>query len=161
MKETGKSAFFPDADAVYRFIDPLRKKGKSVVTTNGCFDILHAGHIQYLNEAALLGDVLVVGVNCDAVVRKLKGNNRPVQHEQDRVTIIAALGMVDCAFVFKEDDPRTFLKVLKPEIHVKGGDYTDDIIEKPVVEAHGGKIAIVSFKKGYSSTAIIKKVEKK
>jgi rfaE bifunctional protein nucleotidyltransferase chain/domain len=132
-----------------------------VVTTNGCFDILHAGHIQYLYDAASLGDILVVGVNSDSVVRKLKGNSRPVQNEQNRLTLIGSLRMVDCAFIFEEDDPREFLKVIKPDIHVKGGDYSEDIIEKPVVEAHGGKIVIVSFKEGQSSTALIEKINKR
>lgn len=158
MAYNNKNSIFKNAESVVEYITPLRKKGKTVVTTNGCFDILHAGHIQYLSEAASKGDLLVVGVNCDKVVKKLKEENRPVQSEDDRVAIVGALKMVDCAFIFSEDDPRDFLNIIKPDIHVKGGDYTEDIIEKPVVEAYGGKISIVSFKGGYSTTDIIKKI---
>lgn len=154
----GKNSTFANAEAVREYTTPLKEKGKTIVTTNGCFDILHAGHIQYLAEAAKKGDILVVGVNSDEVVRKLKGSNRPVQSEDDRVAIIGALKMVDCAFIFYEDDPLTFLKVIKPDIHVKGGDYTEDIIEKPVVEEYGGKISIVPFKNGRSTSDIINKI---
>jgi len=149
---------FKNAKAVLEFITPLRKQGKTIVTTNGCFDILHAGHIQYLSEAASKGDILIVGVNCDAVVRRLKGKNRPVQNERARVAIVGALKMVDCAFVFTEDDPREFIGIIKPDIHVKGGDYTRDILEKESVETNGGVISIVSFKKGFSTTEIVNKI---
>jgi rfaE bifunctional protein nucleotidyltransferase chain/domain len=158
MVQDNNSKIFKNAEDIVEYIKPLRAKGKKVVTTNGCFDILHAGHVEYLNEAALQGDILIVGVNSDNVVKKLKGGNRPVQSENDRLTIIAALRMVDCAFVFQEDDPREFIKIIRPDIHVKGGDYTEDIIEKPVVESYGGKISIVSFKQGYSSSEIINKI---
>ena len=149
---------FETAEAVLEYITPLRKKGKTIVTTNGCFDIIHAGHIQYLSEAASKGEILVVGINCDEVVKKLKGEGRPIQGQNERVAIVSALKMVDCAFIFTEDDPRNFLKIIKPDIHVKGGDYTEEILEKPVVEAHGGKISIVSFKEGYSTSEIINKI---
>ena len=149
---------FETAQAVLEYITPLRNNGKTIVTTNGCFDIIHAGHLQYLSEAASKGDILVVGVNCDEVVKNLKGEGRPIQSENDRAAIVSALKMVDCAFIFTEDDPRAFLKIIKPDIHIKGGDYTEEIIEKPVVEAHGGKISIVSFKEGRSTTGIINKI---
>lgn len=149
---------FETAEAVLKYITPLKKNGKTVVTTNGCFDIIHAGHIQYLSEAASKGDILVVGINCDEVVKKLKGEGRPIQGQNERVAIVSALKMVDCVFIFTEDDPRIFLKIIKPDIHVKGGDYSEEILEKPVVEAHGGKISIVSFKEGYSTSEIINKI---
>jgi len=152
---------FTNINKLYKYLAPLQKEGKSVVTTNGCFDILHAGHIQYLKEAASHGDILVVGVNCDKVVQNLKGKNRPVQNENDRVSIIGALKMVDFAFIFYEDNPCSFLNIIKPDIHVKGGDYSENIIEKPVVEAHGGHVVIVSFKNGYSSSNIIRKIASK
>jgi len=158
MAHYNKNAIFKNAESVAEYITPLRKKGKTIVTTNGCFDIIHGGHIEYLSEAASKGGILIVGVNCDKVVKKLKGGNRPVQGEDDRVAIVGALKMVDCAFIFTEDDPCTFLEIIKPDIHVKGGDYTEDIIEKPVVEAYGGKVSIVSFKEGYSTTTIINKI---
>jgi rfaE bifunctional protein nucleotidyltransferase chain/domain len=149
---------FKDVHAVKKFIDPLRAQGKTLVTTNGCFDILHSGHVVYLTEAADLGDLLVVGVNADATVTRLKGKSRPVRDENDRVRVVAALSMVDGAFVFSEDDPRAFLDVLRPDIHVKGGDYNDDIIEKETVERHGGHIVIVSYAEGYSSTSLVRKI---
>jgi len=135
---------------------PLRAQGKRLVTTNGCFDLLHAGHIQYLAQAAALGGILVVGINCDAVVRRLKGAGRPLQTEQDRALIIASLRMVDASFIFTEDDPRAFLDVLKPDIHVKGGDYPDDIIERSTVEKNGGTVRILPFLPGHSTTGLIR-----
>ncbi len=158
MSQYMHDAVYNNAQAVAEYLAPLRKKGKTVVTTNGCFDILHAGHILYLADAAALGDILVAGVNSDDVVKRLKGSGRPVQNETDRVSLIAALKMVDCAFIFPENDPRAFLEIIKPDIHVKGGDYTEDIIEKPVVEAYGGKVHIVSFKDGCSTSSIIDRI---
>jgi len=142
-------------EEVCRHLAPRIAQGESVVSTNGCFDLLHSGHIRYLAEAARLGDILIVGVNADATVRKLKGEGRPLQNEADRALIIAALACVDYSFVFPEDDPRAFLEILKPRFHVKGGDYSPDIIERPVVERNGGQIAIVSFVAGRSTTGII------
>lgn len=137
----------------------LRQQGKTIVTTNGCFDLLHTGHISYLSEAASFGDYLIVGINSDMSVQKLKGPGRPVQKEKDRAFIIGSLKMVDYVFIFSESDPREFLKVLKPDVHVKGGDYTPEKLpEREVVEANGGKIAIVSFVDGYSTSSIVKKI---
>ncbi|MCU0609310.1 MAG: D-glycero-beta-D-manno-heptose 1-phosphate adenylyltransferase [Chitinispirillaceae bacterium] len=149
---------FAGAAAVSAHFAPLRAQGKTLVTTNGCFDILHAGHVRYLTEAAALGDFLVVGLNADATVRKLKGESRPVNSEAARASVMAALCMVDGVFIFHEDDPRAFLGVLRPDLHVKGGDYTQDIIEREAVERGGGRVAIVSFVEGFSTTSIIKKI---
>jgi D-beta-D-heptose 7-phosphate kinase / D-beta-D-heptose 1-phosphate adenosyltransferase len=149
---------FRDAHALRSYLAPLRAKGMRLVTTNGCFDIVHSGHVRYMGEAAGLGDLLVVGVNADEVVTRLKGPGRPVRREDDRALVVAALGMVDAAFVFREDDPRAFLELLKPDIHVKGGDYTEDIIEREVVERNGGKVAIVSYCKGFSTTSVVTKI---
>jgi rfaE bifunctional protein nucleotidyltransferase chain/domain len=133
-----------------------RRAGATLVTTNGCFDVLHAGHVQYLYEAAALGGILVVGINRDDVVRRHKGPGRPLQGEGDRCRIVAALEMVDYTFIFGENDPRAFLEVLRPDIHVKGGDYNaDEIIEKGIVEQHGGRVATVSFLAGRSTTNIL------
>ncbi|MBD3345618.1 MAG: D-glycero-beta-D-manno-heptose 1-phosphate adenylyltransferase [Chitinivibrionales bacterium] len=139
-------------------LESLRKQGKKLVTTNGCFDIIHSGHVQYLTDAARLGDLLVVGINSDESVRKLKGPNRPIQSEQNRAAVLASLCMIDAVFVFSEENPLAFLEILKPDIHVKGGDYPDNIIEKPVVEKYGGVIKIVSLKSGYSTSSIIEKI---
>ncbi|MDR0308145.1 MAG: adenylyltransferase/cytidyltransferase family protein [Chitinispirillales bacterium] len=139
-------------------IEPLRREGKTLVTTNGCFDLLHSGHIKYLCEAAQLGDMLVVGINSDESVRKLKGAGRPVQSEADRALIIGSLKMVFGTFVFHEDDPRAFISVLKPDVHVKGGDYTKDILERQTVEENGGRVEILSFLDGRSTTSIVSKI---
>jgi glycerol-3-phosphate cytidylyltransferase len=138
------------------FLAPMRASGKKLVTTNGCFDLLHSGHISYLAEAAGKGDLLAVGINSDASVKKLKGSGRPVQNESDRALIISSLKMVTCSFIFTEDNPIEFLKVLKPDVHVKGGDYTADIIEKGTVVENGGRVCIVSFVPGKSTSGIIR-----
>ena len=158
MKNSGPGRAFQTAAEVRDAIAPLRSGGKTLVTTNGCFDIIHAGHVQYLREAAQLGDILVVGVNCDSVVASLKGKDRPLQNEQDRLSIVAALAMVDFAFIFREADPRGFLEILRPDIHVKGGDYAEDVVEKPVVEKYGGIIKIVSFLQGRSTSSLVRRI---
>ena len=143
-------------------IKPLRKLGKTLITTNGCFDLLHRGHIQYLNDASRLGDLLVVGINSDASVMRLKGPTRPIQNERDRLFQIASLKCVDYAFVFREADPCAFLEVLQPDVHVKGGDYTpENLPETSVVEKYGGSIRIVPFVKGYSTSGLIAAVRLK
>ena len=152
------SPVFDTASDVVRFIEPQREKGATVVTTNGCFDLIHPGHVSYLNEAAALGTMLIVGVNCDAVVRALKGPGRPVFSASDRAHVIAALQMVDAAFVFEEPDPRAFIDILKPDIHVKGGDYSGAIIEKESVERNGGTVRFVSYLKNYSTSNIVKRI---
>jgi D-glycero-beta-D-manno-heptose 1-phosphate adenylyltransferase len=142
------------------WLAPLRAAGKTLVTTNGCFDILHTGHARYLTEASRKGDLLVVGVNADAVVRRLKGDGRPLRSETDRVLTVAALAMVDAAFIFRQDDPREFIEELKPDMHVKGGDYTKNIIEREAVERNGGQVVIVSYMEGFSTTSIVKKMQR-
>lgn len=158
MKNSPGNNVLASAMEIGNAIAETRRRGKILVTTNGCFDILHAGHVHYLSEAAQFGDILVVGVNCDKVVQSLKGAGRPLQNEQDRVAIVANLRMVDYAFIFREADPRAFLEILRPDFHVKGGDYTDEIIEKPVVEKFGGKIKIVSYMKDHSTTSLVEKI---
>ena len=144
---------------VVTIITPLRKKGKTVVTTNGCFDILHSGHVQYLSDAAACGDILIVGINSDSSVKKLKGSTRPVQCEIDRAFILGSLKMVDYVFIFSEPDPCLFLDIIKPDIHVKGGDYTPEKLpETAVVEKHGGKIVIVPFLPGHSTSSVIQRI---
>jgi glycerol-3-phosphate cytidylyltransferase len=152
---------FSGAKEVRDHFSQLRAAGKKLVTTNGCFDIGHAGHIRYLGEAKSQGDILVVGINSDESVRKLKGPARPLQGENDRALLIGALRMVDAAFIFREDDPRAFLEILRPDIHVKGGDYGADLLEREVVERFGGRVAIVSLVKGYSTTNLVDKIRTK
>ena len=143
-------------EEVRRIVEPLRKMGKTLVTTNGCFDLLHIGHVTYLRDAALLGDILVVGINSDRSVVQLKGPSRPICNERDRAGVISSLKAVDYAFVFDEPDPCDFLAVLRPDVHVKGGDYTSgELPETKVVERFGGRVAIVPFTEGYSTTRLI------
>lgn len=149
---------FRDAYELSSYLAPKRAKGLRLVTTNGCFDIIHSGHVRYMGEAAGLGDLLAVGINADEVVTRLKGPGRPVRKEDDRALVVASLCMVDAAFVFREDDPRAFLEILKPDIHVKGGDYTKDIIEREVVERHGGRVEIVSYLKGFSTSSVVERI---
>jgi rfaE bifunctional protein nucleotidyltransferase chain/domain len=147
--------------AAEALVGDAKRKRKKIVTTNGCFDILHVGHLRSLVAAKALGDVLVVGINSDASVRALKGKNRPVVGERERAEIIASLKPVDAVFIFSEKDPRKWLAKLKPDVHAKGSDRTmDEIVEKDVVERGGGKIVRLSLKKGKSTTNIIEKIKK-
>jgi rfaE bifunctional protein nucleotidyltransferase chain/domain len=149
-------------DEVVRLRAQFRKLGKKLVFTNGCFDILHVGHVRYLAQAKALGDVLVVGVNSDASVKKIKGPARPLNSQADRAEVLAALRSVDYVFVFNEPDPRYFLDAVKPSFHAKGGDYRlDQIIEREVVEKNGGKIVLLDMVKGRSTTKLLKRMAKR
>ena len=149
----------PQALAGWR--DELRRAGKQLVVTNGCFDILHAGHVTYLEAARNQGDALLVGVNSDAAVRGLKGPGRPVNCEADRALVIAALQSVDAVFVFPERDAVEFLKITRPDVYVKGGDYAIDTInqdERRLVESLGGRIVLLAHVPGRSTTALLQKL---
>jgi D-beta-D-heptose 7-phosphate kinase/D-beta-D-heptose 1-phosphate adenosyltransferase len=149
-----------DFDKIEKFCRDIRNQKKTIVTTNGCFDILHLGHVEYLQKASELGDVLIVGINSQESVRRIKGNNRPVTSEIGRISIVAALGFVDYCVVFNEDTPVELLKRIKPDIHVKGGDYNpDDLIEKKVIEDNGGIVKILPLVNGYSTTNTIEKMK--
>lgn len=138
----------------------LRASGKKIISTNGCFDILHWGHLQYLEKARELGDALVVAVNADASVKKLKGPTRPIQNETLRARQLAALECVDYVMIFPEDTPEQILSELKPHIHVKGGDYTPERLpESKVVEAGGGKVVCLPLAEGFSTTSLIEKLK--
>lgn len=150
---------FSDVNKLSKTVEKLKKSGKTIVTTNGCFDILHSGHVQYLNEAASTGDILIVGINSDSSVKRLKGDSRPLQNEVDRATIIASLKAVDYSLIFEEDTPVQFLDIIRPDIHVKGGDYNlEDLPEAKVVQKYGGVVNLLSFKDGVSTTKIIEKM---
>lgn len=137
-----------------------RAAGKKIVFTNGCYDILHAGHVQLLQAAKTYGDVLVLGLNSDASVRRLKGESRPINSEQARAFVLAALECVDAVTVFEEDTPVETIEVLRPDIHVKGGDYTPgDLPEAAAVRAGGGEIKIVPLLDGFSTTGTLAKLE--
>ena len=135
---------------------------KKIVFTNGCFDILHVGHKRYLQQAATLGDILVVGVNSDASVRRLKGPTRPVNNEQDRAEMLSALGFIDYVVIFDEDTPYELIKKIQPDVLVKGGDYKpEEVVGRDIVEARGGRLELISFVEGKSTTNIIKKINQK
>lgn len=135
-------------------------QGKTVVFTNGCFDLIHPGHIQYLNQAKELGDILIVGLNSDSSVRKLKGDSRPINSQDDRATILSALRAVDAVVLFDDETPIPLIKNLAPNIHVKGGDYSKESLpEYEVVTAYGGQVVILPFLDGKSSTTIIQKIK--
>jgi rfaE bifunctional protein nucleotidyltransferase chain/domain len=141
----------------------FRATGKKLVVTNGCFDILHLGHITYLESARNFGDALLVGVNSDAVVRELKGPGRPVNSETDRAAILAALESVGGACIFADKTAVKFLTAAQPDIYVKGGDYTLDTLnqdERRAVESAGGKIVLIPFVPGKSTTALLKKISR-
>jgi rfaE bifunctional protein nucleotidyltransferase chain/domain len=142
------------------FCRKKKQEGKTIVTTNGCFDILHMGHVGYLEQASVLGDVLIVGINSQDSVKRIKGSGRPVTSEIGRISVVAALGFVDYCVLFYEDTPVELLKKIKPDIHVKGGDYSpDDLIEKKVIEDNGGVIKILPLVSGYSTTSIVDKLK--
>lgn len=137
-----------------------RPREDRVVFTNGCFDLLHRGHVQYLYAARALGDALVVGLNTDASVRRLKGESRPVVPLEDRLYVLAGLGCVDAVTPFGEDTPRDLIAELLPDILVKGGDYApDDVVGGREVRAAGGEVRILPFVEGRSTTAIIERME--
>jgi D-glycero-beta-D-manno-heptose 1-phosphate adenylyltransferase len=138
-----------------------RLKNKSIVFTNGVFDLLHAGHLQSLSQAAALGDILIVGINADASVKRLKGDSRPVNDEQSRALILATLLMVDAVVIFEEDTPYHLITSILPDVLVKGGDYTiDTVVGAKEVMAHGGRVELLSLKEGFSTTGLIKKMNR-
>lgn len=142
-----------DHEKLASILDGLRARGKKVVFCNGCFDVLHVGHIRYLRGARALGDVLVVGINSDSSVRELKGPAYPLMPEEERMEIVAALGDVDYVTYFAENSADRLLLKLRPHIHAKGTDYTPESVpERETVLSYGGKIAIVGDSKGHSST---------
>ncbi|UCD94998.1 MAG: D-glycero-beta-D-manno-heptose 1-phosphate adenylyltransferase [Candidatus Zixiibacteriota bacterium] len=146
---------------IRRFIDGLRRKKKKIVFTNGVFDILHYGHIDYLTKARALGDVLIIGLNTDSSVRRFKLKGRPIQNEKDRARILAALEMVDYVILFSEETPERLIKAVKPDILVKGADYKIfQIVGADFVKSYGGKVRRIRLARGRSTTSIFRKIKK-
>ena len=139
----------------------LRLEGKRVVATNGCFDVLHVGHVRYLAAARKFGDVLVVGLNGDDSVRQLKGANRPVNRERDRAEVLTALESVDYVTIFPEKRAANFLRATQPSVYAKGGDYTADTLdpeERAVLSEFGSRIEIIPFEEGYSTSELLTRI---
>lgn len=149
------------AEALRRVRARLRREGKTVVFTNGCFDLLHKGHIRLFRKAKSLGDVLIVGLNTDASVRRLKGPGRPILPLRERQEVLAAISDIDYVTSFPEATPRRIIAEILPDVLVKGGDWGPDrVVGREEVEAAGGRVVIVPYLKGRSSTSIIRKVRR-
>ncbi len=146
-------------DHIGGIVDKSKAVGKTLVFTNGCFDIIHAGHVRYLSEAKKLGDCLIVGLNSDRSVKELKGPTRPLNHQEDRAEVVAALAAVDYVIIFDERTAESLINEVKPDIYVKGGDYCiEDIPEAKIVASNGGKTILIPEVPGRSSTNMIKKI---
>lgn len=151
---------FTSQGIIYK-VEQMRFTGNSISFTNGCFDILHRGHIASLSEAATLADFLIVGVNSDSSTRRLKGEGRPVNDEQSRAIILASLIIVDAVVIFEEDTPIELIKAIRPDVLVKGGDYTvDQVVGANEVISSGGKVVINPIVEGFSTSGIIGKIRK-
>jgi D-beta-D-heptose 7-phosphate kinase/D-beta-D-heptose 1-phosphate adenosyltransferase len=154
--------------AKYKSVDDLcaisaqaRKAGRIVVFTNGCFDLVHRGHIHLLRQAKALGHILIVGLNSDVSVKTIKGPDRPIMPEADRIELIAALEMVDYVVVYSEPDPYQIIAAIKPNVLVKGGDWSaNEIVGADVVEQNGGRVAVIPYLPGFSTTQIIERIRK-
>jgi rfaE bifunctional protein nucleotidyltransferase chain/domain len=158
MKDSFRQAAskIKDLEALTKICAEARHAGKTLALANGCFDILHVGHTRYLQGARAEADVLIVGINADASVRKLKGENRPLQSEQDRALLVAALHVVDWVVIFPDDTVETLLLTLKPDVHCKGTDYTPETVpERDTVKGYGGRVAIVGDPKEHDTSALL------
>ncbi|HXU09027.1 MAG TPA: D-glycero-beta-D-manno-heptose 1-phosphate adenylyltransferase [Blastocatellia bacterium] len=148
-----------DLHALLDAREEMKRAGKRLVFTNGCFDLLHAGHVRYLSEARALGDALVVALNSDRSVRELKGEGRPILNEQERAEVIAALEAVDYVVIFDEETPRELIAALLPDVLVKGGDWPlDEIVGRDEVEAAGGRVLSLPYVEGSSTSDIIERI---
>jgi rfaE bifunctional protein nucleotidyltransferase chain/domain len=146
---------------LHQLVESIRNDGKRIVFTNGCFDIIHAGHVYYLHEAKKQGDVLILGLNSDESVRILKGPSRPVNSEEDRATVLLGLRSVDHVVIFGEETPFNLIREIMPDVLVKGGDYTiDTIVGADIVQKNGGEVVVIPFLNGRSTSGIIEKISK-
>ena len=150
-----------DRNLIVETCEELRRQGKKIVFTNGCFDILHVGHVRYLTTAKSFGDILIVGLNTDTSVKMLKGDSRPINNEKDRAEVLLGLKAVDYVVMFGERTAENLVSEVRPDIYVKGGDYTVDTIpEAKIVQSYGGRVELVKFVDGHSTTNIIKQIAK-
>ena len=150
-----------DLNKLDSFLAYLRFKNQKIVFTNGCFDIIHRGHIEYLAQAANYGDVLIIGLNTDKSVQRIKGKSRPVQDENARAITLAAMHFIHAVVLFDEDTPYNLIKKVQPDVLIKGSDYNaEDIVGYDIVKTKGGKVITIDFIDGYSTTSIINKLKK-
>jgi rfaE bifunctional protein nucleotidyltransferase chain/domain len=150
-----------DADALAAFVREARAAGKRIVFTNGVFDILHPGHLRYLQAARTHGDLLIVGLNSDASVRRNKGPERPINPQEERAEVLAALSCVDAVSIFDEDTPADVIRRVQPDVLVKGADWpADQIVGRDTVEARGGRVVLEPVEEGYSTTSLLERVKR-
>jgi len=148
-----------DREKTAQFCEDLRRQGKKIVFTNGCFDIIHAGHVRYLTAAKNFGDVLIIGLNTDESVRRLKGASRPINNQADRAEVLLGLKAVDHVIYFGEQTAENLIAEVKPDIYVKGGDYTlETLPEAAIVQKYGGRVELVNLVAGRSTTNVINKI---
>lgn len=156
LREEADNPKLFDRPALLEKLEDWRHSNESIVFTNGCFDLLHPGHISLIRQCAALGDRLVVGLNSDASVRRLKGSGRPIQNEQGRALLLAALQGVDAVTLFDEDTPLDLIRMVRPDVLVKGGDYTEDtVVGADVVRAYGGRVHLAALVEGCSTTNLV------
>ena len=161
FQQTGNTPKLKSVKTLAAILHKEKKSGKKIVFTNGCFDLLHAGHVRYLKEAKAVGDVLVVGLNRDASVRRLKGRGRPVTPEKERAEILSALASVDYLTFFSDETPLRLIKILRPDFLVKGGDWKKrGIVGGSFVESYGGQVRSLSYAKNRSTTRLLKKIKR-
>jgi D-beta-D-heptose 7-phosphate kinase / D-beta-D-heptose 1-phosphate adenosyltransferase len=157
--EMSPQKYISDLNQLLALVTSYRKAGRKIVFTNGCFDILHAGHVSYLNYAKALGDILIVGLNSDNSIRRLKGSSRPINTLEDRIQVLSGLGCVDHLIAFEEDTPSNLIRIVRPDIFVKGGNYTKETLpEAPLVEQLGGEVRLLPFVENRSTTRIIERI---
>ena len=146
-------------DEIDILIHSWRKELRKLVFTNGCFDILHSGHVRYLQTAAGFGDILILGLNSDSSIRKLKGSRRPIMNQDDRAYLLSAIGVIDCIVIFDEETPAKLIKIINPDVLVKGGDYISaDVVGNDIVKKNGGCVKIVPYVEGKSTSGIINSI---
>ena len=161
LKVDTNGALLSSRDQAAALAGTLRGAGKTVVFTNGVFDLLHPGHVRYLRQARALGDALIVGVNADASVRRNKGPDRPINSQDERAEVLAALDCVDAVVIFDEDTPAEIIRAVQPDILVKGADWAaDQIVGRDTVEARGGRVERVTVEEGYSTSSIVEKIRR-
>jgi len=159
--EHGGTARVLTQEETQRFVEGERARGRTIVFTNGVFDLLHPGHVHYLKDARALGDLLVVGLNADRSVRRNKGPERPVNPQEERAEVLAALDCVDAVVLFEEDTPDQIIKLVQPDVLVKGADWAADaIVGRDTVESRGGRVVRVPVEQGYSTTAIVERIRR-